>query len=519
MVSISRSFPSIQGAAIVNDTSSAHENSVSVQTAPSTINKGASSPGKNPILPKSMTLNGKNCPVGSLKGRKTSEQKAYLTAALSIVDKASITQHADNRFTYDAKVLVNPDVGQESFSVEIALNAAGQMSSVTLKNSNAKKEPLYAEFDNVTKNSIAEASLLLNEAKPDIPAKAVFDGTSLPWHPDGERYKAFPYIQGSGKPPLVLTGIPHADGHKFDVYDIKNDEFLLQLPMEQSRKNAPGVEKKNTLISSSDARLPGGMRHIKRTAPGVKSSRSSPTGYKKDGEPCDRHGKPVAGSSSAQASSSSSNQPLRSALGKTVENNMKQYWLDGRPIGPSYAVKQPYAPENERAAISQKYASSIYQRGNPASPYVKKIKTDIHAAPETQQKIEVRNKIAGLVAGNRRAKHFAVEMFSGEKNGEPGYIARRINGFSLDNFSAFNASKQAGEIDDNSLKSMFNELSEAVNWLNRSGYFHNDIQLGNIMYDRDNNSLVLIDFELANRTELYGRSQERSQIEAIRNNL
>jgi hypothetical protein len=291
----------------VNDSGSTRENSVSSKIASSAVgNKGTSPSGTTPVLPKLMTLNGKNYPVGFLKGRMTSEQKAYLAAALSTVDKESFTAHTDNRFTYGTKILVNPDIGQENFSVEIALNTAGQMSSVTLKNSNEKKELFYAEFDNTTKNTMPEASLRLNEAKPDISAKAVFDGAPLPWHPDGERYKAFPYIQGGGKPPIVLTGIPHANGHKFDVYDIKNNEFLLQLPMERSRKNAPADEKINILISPSDARLPGGMRHFKRKALGVKASWSSPTKYKKDGIPCDRHGNTEDGSGSSEVASSSS---------------------------------------------------------------------------------------------------------------------------------------------------------------------------------------------------------------------
>lgn len=64
---------------------------------------------------------------------------------------------------------------------------------------------------------------------------------------------------------------------------------------------------------------------------------------------------------------------------------------------------------------------------------------------------------------------------------------------------------------------MINDLGKAVDWLNNAGYFHNDIQLGKIMYD--NKTLVLIDFELADTKELYGRFSERNQIDALKNNL
>lgn len=464
------------------------------------------------MLPRSTLINGKKYLVGSLKGRVTSRQKAYLAAALNATEKASITAHSNNQFTYDTKVIIDPDISEEKLSVELCVDTAGWISSVTLGNASWQKSPFHANFDGAT-------VLCLNEESPSIPINAVFDGNPLPWHPDGERYQAIPYKQSGSLTSVALTGIPHANGHTFNVYDVKTHQYILQLQMVWSRKGTEKAAAEKVLISPKDMRLLGGTRLLKFRAPGVKTSKSSPTGFKQNGKPCDRHGNAIISSSSfVQDASSLATQPLRSALTKTVENHMKQYWLDGQPIGPIYPVKQPHIVSADLGNISEKYSSTIYPRRNPASPYVKKIKTGI-TLTESQHKIEVRNKIARLVAGSLWEKHFVVEIFSGEKNGNPEYIARRVNGFSLDNLEALNALKRKGKLDNNTLKTMMNSLGEAVDWLNNSSYFHNDIQLGNIMYDDDNHTLVLIDFELADTTELYGRFSERAQIDAINNNL
>jgi len=208
--------------------------------------------------------------------------------------------------------------------------------------------------------------------------------------------------------------------------------------------------------------------------------------------------------------------PFRSGLTKTESRGSKQYLLDNQPIGPAYPIKTASNTQESRVPITQKYASSIFERRNMSSPHVRKIKSEM-TIPETQYRIEVRNNIARMVDRGPMAKHFVVEIFTGEKEGNYEYIAKRVNGFSLDDIAALNALVQSGKINKANLNAKLDELGAAMNTLNRSGYFHNDIQPGNIMYDYDTGALALIDFELADTKEMYGRQSERPQINALKN--
>lgn len=470
-----------------------------------------------PQIPRSLSINGKLYPMRSLKGRIGFQEKAYLAAVLE--DMSSVSADKDqNTFSYNKAVrLPNSSVGEE-LSVKLHLDSQKAIAKIVINNLSSADKSFAVEVDNSSQLG-AKLHMQLTPPDPQIPEAAMYDGGELPRHPGGELYKVMSLVSPGIAESLKLTGL--MNGKKFDVYDVKSHELLAKLPTIDIPGGDSGDKSSKALTLPSHQKLVGGMRHFKNLASGVKTSKSSPTGYKKNGEPCDRHGRPVAaaGASAGESSSSAAYQPLRSALRKNVEQGLKQYVLDGKRIGPRYAIKQPGQEiPAEPTLLSSTYASAIYQRRNPASPYIKKVKAAVGGDVESQHRIRVRNKIVKLVEGNKRAKHFVVEIFSGESNGNFEYIARKVNGVSLDNLATINALRQEGSITDEQLGSMFDELGKAVDWLNSSGYYHNDIQLSNIMLDYDSGVLALIDFEKADNSELYGRSNERPQLDLLKNN-
>lgn len=205
-----------------------------------------------------------------------------------------------------------------------------------------------------------------------------------------------------------------------------------------------------------------------------------------------------------------------SSLTKTVENGLKQYKLNGVPIEPAYPTKSRLADSSalirERSEIVKKNSVAIYQRRNPASPVLKKEKAGL--VRETQEKIEVRNELALFVSNHPNSKHLVVEIFSGEKDGQPNYITRQINGFSMEDSARLEALRR--DLGPKEFRAKMDELSDAVKWLNNSGYFHNDITHGNIMYDVDNKAMALIDFEDAGRHQRYEISEESQLIDSYK---
>jgi hypothetical protein len=208
---------------------------------------------------------------------------------------------------------------------------------------------------------------------------------------------------------------------------------------------------------------------------------------------------------------------FNSSLSKKVEDGLKQYFLQGKPIGPKYPQKaqlQNSMVMPDRSELVKKHTTVIYQRRNLASPFLKKIK--LESIRESQVKIEIRNGLANFVSGNHLSNHFVVEIFSGEKDGKPEYIARRVNGFPLSDNKALAELRDNGTLSDKDLRGKMDDLARAVEQLNTAGYYHNDLNFDNIMYDADSKTMVLIDFELAARKPLYGSSGEREIIDIMK---
>jgi hypothetical protein len=208
----------------------------------------------------------------------------------------------------------------------------------------------------------------------------------------------------------------------------------------------------------------------------------------------------------------------RSSLTSFVEDGQKQYMLGGRPIGAYYPVKseatQSSMPVQPRPLISKTGNSSIFGRRNPDAPFITKLARA--TSRETQERVESRNELARLVNKGPLAQHFAVEIFAGEVAGDYRYVARRVQGFPLNDSASLAAAQASGELEPRTFARKMNELSAAVTWLNDSGFFHNDINMGNIMYDRVRKSMVLVDFEEAGKSQPSGPYPEHDVVDAIK---
>ncbi len=136
-------------------------------------------------------------------------------------------------------------------------------------------------------------------------------------HPSGERYKQMSLIK-EGMPPIAMTGLAHANKQTFEAYDPTNRHEHLgtfQIIERTSRDAAGNILSSEKVIADAAAlSMKGGSPLF--TKKGVKSSKSSPTGYKlaSTGQPCDKNGKVAQSSSSstgAYAAASSSTSPAR----------------------------------------------------------------------------------------------------------------------------------------------------------------------------------------------------------------
>jgi len=152
--------------------------------------------------------------------------------------------------------------------------------------------------------------------------------------------------------------------------------FTVKLDNEHSAKGLLGAtaQLNNVLkdglrhITSADslrrANSRDSLRHIKRTAENVKTSKSSPTGYKlPNGQPCDRHGVPVdQGATSSKASSSSAVADHGSANMSNLEKFHLEQGVAQRAQSPYAALLRQALRADESEASSSAHAA-LYRGG------------------------------------------------------------------------------------------------------------------------------------------------------------
>lgn len=284
-----------------------HASSVSNLTAKENNTPTNESP--TPGLPRTLQVGGEEYYSGALKGRFNSDQKAYLVSAGTPDENKPVTQHPDGSKEYSFSH--NED---NNCTARLHADEDNCVTSLTIKDGRGQ-EVVNAQFDKNYSVSGVPDRLNFNEPNVNIPPGAISDGSQPPYHPDGERYQVMGFMAPGSKNPLMVTGLRHSGGNSFTVYDTTNHKPVTQLTVVAS--TAKDGTDKELLFTSEQLRLHGGMRHFLPKAAGVKTSSSSPTGFKRESDnlPCDRHGNlvPAAGSSQA-ASSASAAQPVATTV-------------------------------------------------------------------------------------------------------------------------------------------------------------------------------------------------------------
>ena len=203
-------------------------------------------------------------------------------------------------------------------------------------------------------------------------------------------------------------------------------------------------------------------------------------------------------------------------LGTIKTGETKQYTLNGKPLyRPYLQLSEPEKMGNEIKEIGRGALHTTYSRKNPNSTvYVKKFHPEERENPDAEvwpiNLIKDQAKLCDDLAELLTAKdpetismrdHFAIEILKEIKGDVPIYLTPIVNGFTLEQYlDGPDKDKYSAELPRASAKQKLGELKNAVKFLFKKGFVHFDIHPGNIMFDRDLNKLVLIDFELLEKT-------------------
>ncbi len=192
-----------------------------------------------------------------------------------------------------------------------------------------------------------------------------------------------------------------------------------------------------------------------------------------------------------------------SEIRKNIQSDMKQYTVAGYPVGESYPLQiKSEKDQLTNELIAKTSDGKLFSRKNAGSPYLTRIITGgaLSKVKRTSEQNQMGNKLAVLINHSPEiSPYFSVDIYRGKKDGHDTYMARRIYGFSMDNKDRIAQALQANILSLETIHKKLTDLSKAVEWLNQHGYYHNDIHLGNIMYDERNQVFVLIDFEYLER--------------------
>jgi hypothetical protein len=216
-------------------------------------------------------------------------------------------------------------------------------------------------------------------------------------------------------------------------------------------------------------------------------------------------------------------------LSAVKSDGLKQYLYRGKPLFRAYehGVSKPRKEAKEpRLQKGRGTFHVVEAKYNAASPVLRKTPHEKHVLthlPDVMAHAEVMDELAQvLVAGDdetrRMAQHFAVEVLKEIRRGQPVFYTQAINGFTLHEY--FRNPLGHPELPMQSIDAMGESLFQAIDWLHGKGFFHRDLNAGNVMYDRDRRLLVLVDMNDPLRTDCV-RAQARydAQLARLRNIL
>lgn len=190
----------------------------------------------------------------------------------------------------------------------------------------------------------------------------------------------------------------------------------------------------------------------------------------------------------------------------TTADGMKHYYaLCGKALGPAYPKRTHLQRELRRPAYFDRPRLGeegdegiVIEKNNPEATFCLKVRKS-ESLEKLFERIKITNGIAKLVASNELLRHHCVvEVFRKSKNDSDIYVARLIDGFTLEDY--VNNPGHFPELDPESVKTKLQELKPVITNLFEGGYVNEDISSTNIMYDRSIENFVLIDFTRAKKT-------------------
>lgn len=198
------------------------------------------------------------------------------------------------------------------------------------------------------------------------------------------------------------------------------------------------------------------------------------------------------------ARSSDLTQYTNPKISARIEQGIKQYFFEGKPVFPAY---EHGGPKGSRHGLGRGTEHVVETRRNPNSTVLRKVPRDASGDSDhapLMLKAQVMDDLAEVLLGGddetrRMAPHFAIELLSKIWNGQPVFYTRKVDGFTLETYLSNPADHP--ELPIGSLSDKGKELIAAIDWLRAKGYFHEDLNLANVMFDRASGKLLLIDMD------------------------
>ncbi len=217
-----------------------------------------------------------------------------------------------------------------------------------------------------------------------------------------------------------------------------------------------------------------------------------------------------------------------SKLSSRVSEGTKQYLFEGQPVFPPYphGAAKPEKEEGEpRSELGRGKFYVVTERYNENASVYRKVPHNDYVATDIEKAIEagrVMDEVARVLLGSdadtqRMAQHFAIELLKKVRNGQPVFLTRAVDGMTLKQYMRTMRKRRPFPIEQ--LNEKAEELFAALDWLRGKGYFHEDLTLENVMYDRSTGKMVLIDFDSLKRHDASTDEAYAANVQQLRDLL
>jgi serine/threonine protein kinase len=219
---------------------------------------------------------------------------------------------------------------------------------------------------------------------------------------------------------------------------------------------------------------------------------------------------------------------VNAKLSSRISEGMKQYFFEGKPVFPAYAhgaskpEKEEGLPRMEVGrgkshVVTERYneSASVYRK-EPHNDYLETDLEKVIAAGKVMDDV-ARVLLSSDPETQRMSQHFAIELLKEVRDGQPVFLTRAVDGFTLKKY--LRTTNNRREFPAEQLNDKAKELFEALDWLRDKGYFQDDLSLENVMYDRTTGKLVLIDFDSLKRHDASTQQAYADGVQTLRDLL